>query len=206
MPKICSISIGKVRELLSQKQNNTLPIYSAIYKTPISTLNDLKMVEVDTLGIQGDEQSNLQVHGGIDKAIYAYASEHYEFWQTQLKLNHRLEDQNNLEHGFLGENLTIEGIREVEVFIGDNWHINDTILQVTQFREPCYKLNMRMNFQGAAKMMAQSGFSGWYLRVIQTGKIKAGDEIVVQPGTRQISIANQNTTFYRLKGQTNLDF
>ena len=65
---------------------------------------------------------------------------------------------------------------------------------------------MKMNFKSAAKMMAQSGYSGWYLKVIQEGQIKAGDEITVKPGLRQISIADQNTAFYRLKGQTELDF
>ena len=207
MPIVCSISIGKVTALHSTHQNGSVPaVYSAIHKTPISTLQSSQVVQIASLGVQGDEQSNLKVHGGINKAVYAYATEHYEFWKSKLVLHHHLESNATIEHGFLGENLTISGLLEDQVFIGDTWKINNLILEVTEFREPCFKLNMKMNFKSAAKMMAQSGYSGWYLKVIQEGQIKAGDEITVKPGLRQISIADQNTAFYRLKGQTELDF
>jgi MOSC domain-containing protein YiiM len=91
------------------------------------------------------------------------------------------------------------------VYIGDKWCVGDAIFQITDMREPCYKLNIKMNFKAAAKTMVQSGYSGWYLRVLQIGSIKAGDEIIVMAGSRLISIAAQNETFYRLKGQDELD-
>ena len=206
MPHISAISVGKVKALQVSNQNGNPTVMSGIQKFPVSTLDNSIPISIARLGVEGDEQANLQVHGGIDKAVYAYASEHYEFWKTNLVLHNHFDQQKKLDHGYFGENLTVAGILENEVFIGDNWYINDTILQVTQFREPCFKLNMKMNFKGAAKIMVQSGFSGWYLKVLQEGKIKAGDEITVKPGSRQISIADQNKTFYRLKGQTDLDF
>jgi MOSC domain-containing protein YiiM len=206
MPHICSISVGKVQPL-TQAPNDGSPLtYSAIRKIPISNHNNAVEIKIGQLGVEGDEQSNLQVHGGLEKAIYAYAVEHYPFWKDCLVRKNHFDPHHELEHGYFGENLTVSGLTEKDVFIGDNWHIGETILQVTQLREPCFKLNIKMNFKAAAKTMVQSGFSGWYLRVIKTGSFKAGDEIKVVPGSRQISIEHQNQTFYRLKGQTDLDF
>jgi MOSC domain-containing protein YiiM len=205
MAQICSISVGKVQPLI-QPINDATPItYSAIRKLPISTLGNSIEITIGQLGVEGDEQSNKLVHGGLEKAVYAYAIEHYQFWKDCLVRQNHFDLNNELTHGYFGENLTVSGLLEKDVYIGDNWHVGQTILQVTQFREPCFKLNIKMGFKAAAKTMAQSGFSGWYLRVIKTGVIRAGDEIIVEPGTRQISIENQNQTFYRLQGQTDLD-
>ncbi|BDW12035.1 MOSC domain-containing protein [Polynucleobacter sp. SHI8] len=206
MTQICSISVGKVQSLTQPIGDGTPIIYSAIRKLPISTLHNVTEIMIGQLGVAGDEQSNLQVHGGIEKAIYAYAFEHYAFWKDCLVRQNHFDPQHELAHGFFGENLTVSGLLEKDVFIGDNWHVGQTILQVTQFREPCFKLNIKMNFKAAAKTMVQSGFSGWYLRVLKTGTMQAGDAITVEPGSRQISIADQNQTFYRLKGQTDLEF
>lgn len=206
MPQICSISVGKVQPLTEAQKDGSPLTYSAIRKLPLSNQNNPIEIKIGQLGVEGDEQSNLQVHGGVEKAIYAYSVEHYAFWKDCLVRQNHFDPHHDLEHGYFGENLTITGLTEKDVFIGDNWHVGQTILQVTQFREPCFKLNIKMNFKGAAKTMVQSGFSGWYLRVIKTGSFKAGHEIKVVPGSRQISIEHQNQTFYRLKGQTDLDF
>jgi MOSC domain-containing protein YiiM len=206
MPQICSISVGKVQPLTQAEKDGSPLTYSAIRKSPLSNQNNPIEIKIGQLGVEGDEQSNLKVHGGIEKAIYAYSVEHYAFWKDCLVRQNHFDPEHELEHGYFGENLTITGLTEKDVFIGDNWHVGQTILQVTQLREPCFKLNIKMNFKGAAKTMVQSGFSGWYLRVIKTGSFKAGDEIKVVPGSRQISIEHQNQTFYRLKGQTDLDF
>ncbi len=206
MPQICSISVGKVQPLIQPLKDAAPVIYSAIRKTPVSNQNNAIEMTIGQLGVDGDEQSNLQVHGGIEKAIYAYAIEHYAFWKDCLVRQNYYDPNSNMPHGFFGENLTVSGLLERDVFIGDNWHVGKTILQVTKFREPCFKLNIKMNFKAAAKTMAQSGFSGWYLRVIKTGAIQAGDEITIEPGSRQISIADQNQSFYGLKGQTDLEF
>ncbi len=206
MPQICSISVGKVQPLIQPLKDAAPVIYSAIRKTPVSNQNNAIEMTIGQLGVDGDEQSNLQVHGGIEKAIYAYAIEHYAFWKDCLVRQNYYDPNSNMPHGFFGENLTVSGLLERDVFIGDNWHVGKTILQVTKFREPCFKLNIKMNFKAAAKTMAQSGFSGWYLRVIKTGAIQAGDKITIEPGSRQISIADQNQSFYGLKGQTDLEF
>ena len=205
MPNICSISAGKVKQLTSPVNDGSTAINSAIHKAPISSKEQPNQVKVLQLGIEGDEQSNLQVHGGRDKAIYVYPGEHYPFWKDCLIRHNHLDRDTELMHGYFGENLTVEGFNESQVFIGDKWCVGDAIFQITDMREPCYKLNIKMNFKAAAKTMVQSGYSGWYLRVLQIGSIKAGDEIRVEAGSRQISIASQNETFYRLKGQDELD-
>lgn len=205
MPNICSISAGKVKSLTSLVNEGSPVISSAIHKTPISSLQRPNQVKVLKLGIEGDEQSNLQVHGGIDKAIYVYPVEHYPFWKDCLIRQNHLEPSTELMHGYFGENLTVEGFNESQVYIGDKWYIGDAILQITDMREPCYKLNIKMNFKAAVRTMVQSGFSGWYLRVLQIGSIKAGDEIKEEAGSRQMSITSQNETFYRQKGQDELD-
>ena len=206
MPQICSISVGKVQPITQGSHDGSPVTYSAIRKLPISTQDHAIKINIGQLGVAGDEQSNLQVHGGIEKAIYAYAFEHYAFWKDCLVRQNHFDPQHELDHGYFGENLTVSGLLEKDVFIGDNWHVGQTILQVTQFREPCFKLNIKMNFKAAAKTMVQSGFSGWYLRVLKTGTMQAGDAITVVSGSRQISISDQNQTFYRLKGQTDLEF
>jgi MOSC domain-containing protein YiiM len=205
MPNICSISAGKVKQLTSPVNDGSPAISSAIHKAPISSKEQPNQVKVLQLGIEGDEQSNLQVHGGRDKAIYVYPVEHYPFWKDCLIRHNHLDRDTELMHGYFGENLTVEGFNESQVYIGDKWCVGDAIFQITDMREPCYKLNIKMNFKTAAKTMVQSGYSGWYLRVLQIGSIKAGDEIRVVAGSRQISIAAQNETFYRLKGQDELD-
>lgn len=206
MPQICSISIGKVQPITQALQDGSPVTYSAIRKLPISSKDNAIEIQIGQLGIKGDEQSNLQVHGGIEKAVYAYAIEHYAFWKDCLVRQNHFDPHHELEHGYFGENLTVSGLLEQEVYIGDKWHVGQTILQVTDFREPCFKLNIKMNFKAAAKIMAQSGFSGWYLRVIKAGAVQAGDEIMIEPGPRQMSIALQNQTFYHSKGQTDLGF
>jgi len=206
MPNICAISVGKVKTIHSGKENSSQEILSAIHKLPISILDNPQSVHLRHLGVDGDEQANLKVHGGIDKAVYAYPSEHYAFWKECLLKENRMNSQQELVFGSFGENLTTTGLLETEVFIGDIWQIGSTTLQVTQFREPCFKFNIKMNFSGAAKKMAQTGYSGWYLSVLKPGMIKAGDQIQVTPGKRLLSIAAQSQVFYQRSGQTQLDF
>ena len=206
MPNICAISVGKVKTIHSGKENSSQEILSAIHKLPISILDNPQSVHLRHLGVDGDEQANLKVHGGIDKAVYAYPSEHYAFWKECLLKENRMSSQQELVFGSFGENLTTTGLLETEVFIGDIWQIGLTTLQVTQFREPCFKFNIKMNYSGAAKKMAQTGYSGWYLSVLKPGMIKAGDQIQVTPGKRLLSIAAQSQVFYQRSGQTQLDF
>src|SRR4051812_28757961 len=113
------------------------------------------------------------MHGGLDKAVYAYPSEHYAFWMAQRAA--ALKREELLPPGSIGENLTLQGVLEDDVWIGDRLRIGDTLLQVSEPRRPCFKFAAKMGFNHAVKLMVQSGYSGFYLCVLQTGCVQAGD-------------------------------
>jgi MOSC domain-containing protein YiiM len=200
--RLLSISSGKVAPLFGNHHPDYKSVASAIVKTPISTLETPTPIEITKLGVKGDEQADLSVHGGIEKAIYVYPAEHYTFWNTLLiRETKRVVE---LPHGALGENFTIEGLLETEIFVGDILRIGDLEFSVVKLREPCFKFNAKMGYKGAAKAMLQSGFSGWYLRVNQTGLLAAGAPISVTPGARVISIADQNQQLLGRRNQRDL--
>ena len=188
--RLLSISSGKVAPLFGNHHPDYKSVVSAIVKTRVSDLDNPNLIEITKLGIKGDEQADLSVHGGLEKAIYVYPAEHYPFWNTLL--TRETKKTVDLQPGAMGENFTIEGLLETDVFVGDEMHIGELKFTVVKLREPCFKFNAKMGYKGAAKAMLQSGFCGWYLRVIQTGFIAAGTAITLVPGTRQTSIAEQN--------------
>ena len=200
--KLISISSGKVLPLFGNHHPDYKSVASAIRKNSISNLQNSSTVEITSLGVKGDEQADLSVHGGIEKAIYVYPSEHYDFW-NQL-LTRETKKSTFLQHGAIGENFTIEGLLEADVFIGDKLLIGDLQFSVVKLREPCFKFNAAMGYKGASKAMLQSGFSGWYLRVIKTGVLRAGAQITVIPGAREISIAQQNKNLLKNRDQQDL--
>ncbi len=200
--RIISISIGKIAPLLGIDHPDYKTVNSGIKKSVISSLDAPNPVQVSKIGIQGDEQADFSVHGGMEKAVYAYPSEHYSFWNELLRREtKRTED---IHHGFLGENLTIEGLVESDVWVGDIWQIGEVELQVVKLREPCFKFNARMGYKAAGKAMLQSTYSGWYLQVNTPGTIKAGDEIQVTSGRRETSIEMQNAFLLRKNQQKEL--
>lgn len=200
--QLISISSGKVMPLFGSHHPNYSSVASAIDKKSISNLATPTPIEITRLGIAGDEQADLSVHGGIEKAIYVYPIEHYAFWNTLLSRETKKEV--NLPLGAFGENFTIEGLLETTVFVGDRMQIGDLEFTVVKLREPCFKFNAKMKYKGAAKAMLQSGTSGWYLRVNQTGVLAAGANIQVLPGQRLTSIADQNQSLFNRGNQTNL--
>ena len=200
--KLISISSGKVLPLFGNHHPDYKSVASAIRKNSISNLQNPSTVEITSLGVKGDEQADLSVHGGIEKAIYVYPSEHYDFW-NQL-LTRETKKSTLLQHGAIGENFTIEGLLEADVFVGDKLLIGDLQFSVVKLREPCFKFNAAMGYKGASKAMLQSGFSGWYLRVIKTGTLTAGAQITVIPGAREISIAQQNKNLLKNRDQQDL--
>jgi len=200
--KLLSISIGKVSGLFAQNGSEPSRVVSAIHKQSISNLDNPISVEITKLGVQGDEQADLTVHGGIEKAIYVYPSEHYPFWNELL--TRETKRPVNLTPGSLGENFTIEGLLETNVYVGDILIIGDLEFSVVKLREPCFKFNAKMGYKGAAKAMLQSGFSGWYLRVNRVGALAAGAGIELIPGSRQTSIADQNTALLNRSKQQDL--
>jgi MOSC domain-containing protein YiiM len=200
--RLLSISSGKVISLFGSHHPNYERVASAINKKSISNLHHPTPIDIHRLGVAGDEQADLSVHGGLEKAIYVYPIEHYAFWNGLL--TRETKKQVDLPLGALGENFTIEGLLETEVFVGDQMQIGNLKFTVVKLREPCFKFNAKMGYKGAAKAMLQSGFSGWYLRVNQTGSLTAGSGIKVIPGERLTSIADQNKALFNRGNQTNL--
>ena len=200
--RLLSISTGKVVPLFGNHHPDYKSVASAIHKKSISNLENPLSVEIQSLGVKGDEQADLSVHGGIEKAIYVYPAEHYAFW-TEL-LSREMKKPTLLKHGAIGENFTIEGLLETEVFIGDRLLIGDLEFAVVKLREPCFKFNATVGYKGAVKAMLQSGFCGWYLRVLKTGTLAAGEQITVIPGAREISIAQQNRNLLQHRNQQDL--
>ncbi|MFO1299715.1 MAG: MOSC domain-containing protein [Burkholderiaceae bacterium] len=181
MPKLLTVSAGRAAPLLAQAGDGGMRrVASAIRKSPVSGA-----VAVGVLGLDGDEQADLTVHGGQDKAVYVYPAEHYAFWET---VRGQAGVGGALPHGALGENLTVSGLLEPQVWVGDRLRVGEVELVVTQPRSPCYKFNAHFGFAWAAKMMVQSGYTGFYCAVVRHGKLAAGDQIDVVAGERAVSI------------------
>lgn len=200
--RIVSISVATISPLFGIDHPDYKTVNSGIKKLPVSTLEDAEPIKVSKVGLEGDEQADFSVHGGLEKAIYAYPSEHYAFWNELLQRETKRPAP--IGCGFVGENLSVEGFSESEVWVGDIWQIGEVELQVTKLREPCFKFNARMAYKGSSKAMIQSGKSGWYLQVNQGGWIKAGDCITVIPGRRETSIQMQNAFLLRKDQQNEL--
>ena len=159
-------------------------LVSAIGKATVSG-----PIEVGVLGLAGDEQADLSVHGGLSKALYAFPSEHLPWWQAQRQLHGATMFEEPLAPGYLGENLSLQGLLEQDLFIGDRLDFGDVVLRVTQPREPCGKFNAVMGFAQAAKDMVQSGRCGFYLAVEQTGLLQAGGSFQIISGPSSVSVA-----------------
>jgi MOSC domain-containing protein YiiM len=197
--RIIAISTGQVAPLFTAASGERVEtVMSGIRKTPRSTLAEPVRLDVAALGFAGDEQADLTVHGGRDKAVYAFPVEHYPVWHTMREQATKIGEP--LPFGFMGENLTIEGLLETRVWIGDVLVIEPALpaaastsvppvrLRVDSPRFPCFKFNARMGFKHASKMMVQSGFTGFYLEVLQPGTVAAGDTFHVIPGAREVTV------------------
>jgi MOSC domain-containing protein YiiM len=187
--RLISINSGKAGPLFANQNQDRTMVMSGIKKSSISHAGQQSPVEINTLGVIGDEQVDLTVHGGIEKAIYVYPHEHYPFWNALL--SRELKTPFDLQPGAVGENFTITGLLEADVFLGDTLQIGDLEFIVTKLREPCFKFNAKMRYKGAAKAMLQSGYCGWYMRVITPGTLHAGSKINHLPGKQETSIADQ---------------
>jgi MOSC domain-containing protein YiiM len=187
--KLISINAGKVAPLFTNQHPDHAVVMSGIKKSSISNIDQANPVDINTLGVMGDEQADLSVHGGLEKAIYVYPHEHYPFWNALL--SRELKTPFDLQPGAMGENFTITGLLEADVFVGDRLQIGDLEFIVTKLREPCFKFNAKMRYKGAAKAMLQSGHCGWYMRVITPGTLIAGSQISHRPGKQETAIADQ---------------
>ena len=173
--KIVAISVGRPRQLQWRGRS----VKTSIFKTPVS-----HRVHVTTTNIEGDEQSDLSVHGGPEKAIYAYPAEHYDFWRRELP-------DADLAWGAFGENFTTEALLEDEVWIGDRYRVGTAELVVTQPRMPCYKLAIRFEQIEMVKRFLESRRSGFYFAVEREGDVGTGDAIErVARNERRLSVAD----------------
>jgi MOSC domain-containing protein YiiM len=163
---------------------NGTTINTGIFKEPVSG-----PVELRTLNLDGDRQADLTVHGGPFKAVYAYPSEHYEFWRKELP-------GTTLPWGMFGENFTTEGLFENDLHIGDRLQIRTAHVMVRQPRIPCYKLAAKFHRQDILARFLRSGRSGFYFSVEREGTVAAGDSFTFLSREPQaISIAEMNRLF-----------
>ncbi|CAG2132356.1 hypothetical protein LMG31506_01012 [Cupriavidus yeoncheonensis] len=190
--RVLAISIGKAIPLVVARAGTEAVVMSGIRKHPVSTLVHPLRVQVRPLGVAGDEQADRTVHGGLDKAVYAYPSEHYDWWNARRRAAAQPEAHRGLAFGAMGENLTIEGLDETELWVGDVLRIGTAVLRVASPRQPSCKFNAVLGYRHAVRDMVESGYSGVYLSVVQTGEIRAGDAIRVQHGPRELSIDTIN--------------
>lgn len=182
--RVLSVNVAQASPMEIQGRR----ILTGIGKQAVSTLAQPQRIAVRTLGLAGDEQADLTVHGGIGKAVYAYPHEHYAFWQTVRSQAGLQGWHDAMPHGMLGENLTLTGLLEADAHIGDVLRFPDCTLAISEPRRPCYKLEARLGFKHAIKMMAQSGYCGYYLSVRAAGTLAAGDVFEIEPGPREVSI------------------
>ena len=178
--KLISVNVGLPRVVIS----NGEPVSTAIFKEPV-----LARVMLRTLNLDGDRQADMSVHGGPSKAVYAYPSEHYEFWKQEFP-------EMNLPWGMFGENFTTTGLFESEVNIGDKFQIGSAIVMTTQPRLPCYKLGIKFGRTDIIKKLLASERTGIYFAVLQEGELGAGDSIELIERNKANLTVNDITKLY----------
>jgi MOSC domain-containing protein YiiM len=179
--KVLHVCTGQAR----RTRINGRDVVTAIHKSPTS-----QAVAVGALGLQGDEQADLTVHGGLSKAVYAYPSEHLPFWQTvRAQAGVSLWDE-PVPPGLLGENLLLQGVLETDLWVGDRLVLPHCTLLVSEPRLPCFKFAAAMGFKPAVKLMVQSAYCGSYLAVLHSGQVSAGDGITLHKGPREVNLVD----------------
>jgi MOSC domain-containing protein YiiM len=160
-------------------------VSTGIYNEPV----DGRLM-VRKLNVEGDSQADLTVHGGVYKAVYVYDLENIDYWRQELR-------RDDLVYGHFGENFTVEGMLDDRIHIGDVFRIGGALLEVTQPRLPCFKLEMKMNLPGFSRQFITSGRLGFYFRVIEEGEVGAGDLIeLVETGPEQITVWELAQLYY----------
>lgn len=166
MARVLSVNVGRPRLVPTGRRT----VSTAIWKNPVEGRVDVRGVNLD-----GDAQADRTVHGGPDKAVYAYAVEETRVWARELG--------RDLGSAPFGENLTIEGIDVSGALVGERWRIGSALLEVAQPRLPCFKLGLRMGDPRFVRRFAQASRTGAYLRIVEEGSVGAGDAIEVETGT-----------------------
>jgi MOSC domain-containing protein YiiM len=161
-----SVNVGRPRVIGSVRGR---AVHSGIYKEPI-----IGPVKVGRLNLEGDEQADLTVHGGVTKSVYVYPSEHYSYWKGKFSTM-------KMPWGTFGENFTTEGLLEDSVRVADRLKVGSAEFEVTQPRLPCYKLGLRFGTNRIVRSFLESGLTGFYMRVIREGECESGDDISIIP-------------------------
>ncbi len=187
--KLLSVNVGKPRLVM----RNGEPVSTGIFKEPVSG-----RVMLRTLNLDGDRQADLSVHGGPSKAVYAYPSEHYEFWRKELP-------EMNLTWGMFGENFTTSGLHENDLNIGDQLRVGNAVVMVTEPRMPCFKLGIRFGRTDIIKRFLKSERSGFYFAVLQEGDVAAGDDIeLTKPSNGGVRVSDVTRLYVREKQNVEL--
>src|ERR1700752_2272261 len=187
--QILSIQVGRPQLVLRNEE----PVSTAIFKEPVQGKTMLRRLNLD-----GDRQADLTVHGGPEKAVYGYPSEHYDFWK------HELPDM-ELPWGMFGENFTTSGLFETEINIGDEYRIGSARVMITQPRMPCYKLGIRFGRADILKRFLASERTGFYLSVKQEGEVGAGDAIkLIEKAEGSVRVSDITRLYGRDKNNRDL--
>jgi len=187
--KLISVNVGLPRIVMS----NGEPVSTGIFKVPVSG-----RVKLRTLNLDGDRQADLSVHGGPNKAVYGYPSEHYEFWKRELP-------EMALPWGMFGENFTTEGLFESGLNIGDKFRIGTALVMVTEPRLPCYKLGLKFGRSDIIRRFLASERTGFYFAVLQEGELGAGDQFeVMQKNEDGVRVSDITRLFVRDKHNVEL--
>jgi MOSC domain-containing protein YiiM len=180
--RIVSLNIGRPKELAHGPETVH---QSAIARTPVAAALELGLV-----GFKGDQVADTKHHGGPDKAVNVYALEHYAHWEDRLG--------RTLTHPSFGENFTVAGLLETDVCIGDTFRVGSSVVQVSQPRVPCFKPAALHHEPRLTKWIEDSGFTGWYFRVLEPGLVAPGDELVrLEPSKHGVSITEANRIMHR---------
>ncbi|MEM7551967.1 MAG: MOSC domain-containing protein [Bacteroidota bacterium] len=182
--KLVSVNVGKPQTVNWKGKE----VETGIYKESVDGV-----VKVNSLNLEGDQQADLKVHGGVSKAVYAYPSEHYEYWKSVYP-------EKNLDWGKFGENLTTSGVLETEINVGDQYKIGSAIFEVTEPRMPCYKLGIKMEDDSILKKFLEANYSGFYFKVVQQGELQAGDSIeLVQRDDYGFTVSEMSSLYWNEK-------
>lgn len=171
--KLVSLNVGRPQRVEWRGKS----VLTSIFKTPVSGV-----VHVGELNVDGDEQADLSVHGGADKAVYAYPTEHHAYWRERLP-------GVDLPWGAFGENFSTAGLSEDSLYIGDRLTMGTAEFLVTQPRMPCFKLGLRFGRTDMVKLFQHSGRTGFYLAVLRQGEVQAGDTIELHRGGQGVTVA-----------------
>ena len=189
MLQVISVNVGQPREVVWKGQK----VLTGIFKEPVAG-----RVAVRQLNLEGDRQADLTVHGGPTKAVYAYPAEHYPFWHEQFP-------EMELPWGMFGENLTITGLLEEDVHIGDRFEVGTAHLAVTQPRLPCYKLGLKFGRDDMLKRFLLSGLTGFYFAVLKEGEVAAGDPVrLLHRDEHQVRVSDITRLYRQDKRNLNL--